>query len=201
MRPMHPHLIAVAALLMPSLLFAQSAASPIRHSLYVALGGDPGSLGAAESSPFAVSAGVERAHVGSRWSLRLGADYRRLTSRYSETRWEDYGVALTARYGRRSGTLRPYLLGGVGVADLRTRGRWTKYDDVGRTLYGPVDSGFTSASRWNGSITSGLGTDFALGRLRLFAEVKLNLYPARLSDRARARSMESTKALYFGIKF
>ena len=151
MRWMHRHqLIALAALLVPSLLPAQSAATPIKNSLYVALGGDLGLLDAAEHPPLFMSAGVERARVGSRWSLRLGADYRRVTSRYSAVRWEDFGVALSVRYGRRSGVLRPYLLGGVGIADLRMRSRWAKYDDVTGVTYAPVDSGFTTASRWNG---------------------------------------------------
>jgi hypothetical protein len=195
------HVLALVALLTPSLLFAQSTASPIRHSLYVALGGDPALLGADQSSSHAVSAGVERTHLGSRWSLRLGADYGRVTSQYADMRREEFAVALTARYGRRSGVFRPYLLGGVGVADLRVRSRWIKYDDAIGPIFTPVDSGVTSISHWNGSITSGFGTDIAIGRLRLFTEAKANLYPATLSGRGRSAGMEVRKALYFGIKF
>jgi hypothetical protein len=194
------HLIAIAVLLVPSLLPAQHAASPITHSLYVALGGDPVVLGADHGASHAVSAGVERARVDSRWSLRLGAEYNRVTSEFSESRSEKLGVALSARYGRRSGMFRPYLLGGMGIADLRRRGKWIKYDDVAGPVFTPVDSGFTSTSNWNGLITSGFGTDVALGRLRLFTEAIVNVYPARLGERGRYRGTQASKALYFGIR-
>jgi hypothetical protein len=194
-------LIALVALLTPSALLAQSPDSPTQHSLYVALGGDPALSDRYESSPLVVSAGVERARVGSRWSLRLGADYRRQSTSNSDTRWEDFGVGLSARYGRPSGIIRPYLLGGFGIADLRTRGRWTKYDSVNGVIYGQADSAFTSSSRWNGSMTSGLGSDVTLGRLRLFTEARLNLYPARLSGAPRSSGVRVTKALYVGVKF
>ena len=195
------HLIALATLLTPSVLIAQSADSPIKHSLYVALGGDPGFGRQDRRSALALSAGVERGRAGSRWSLQLGADYRRETSTYSDTRFEVFGIGATARYGRRSGAIRPYLLGGIGIADLRRRGRWLKYDDVNTTFYGPLDLELTSSSRWNGSISSGLGADVTLGPLRVFTEARLNLYPERLSDRAPHRALEETKALYFGLKF
>jgi len=201
MRPMHMlHLIAPLALLAPLPLLAQSTASPIRHSLYVALGGDAGFSDGTQNPPLFLSAGVEREHAGSRWSLRLGADYRRMSSRYSETRWEDFGVSVNARYGRRSGTLRPYLLGGVGIADLRIHGPFVKYNDVIGPITPPLDSTITSASRWNGSIDSGVGTDLVLGRLRLFTEARVTLYPARLSDHPGTRGFAGRKALYLGIK-
>jgi hypothetical protein len=193
-------LIALLLPLAPATLPAQHADPPIRHSLYVALGGDFVFREVRERSPLALSAGLERGRVGSRWSLRLGADYRRQTTSYSDTRWEDVGVGLTARYGKRSGAVRPYLLGGIGIADLRVRSRWSKYDEINSTFYGPVDSGFTSSSRWNGAITSGLGTELTLARLRVFSEARLNLYPARLSDARRSREMKSTKALFIGVK-
>src|SRR5687767_1586100 len=101
----------------PSVLLAQHVDSPIARSLYLALGGDVFREGY-EQAPFFVSAGVERSRPGSRWSFRLGADYRRLSVRYADTRWEDFGLGVAARYGRSSGAIRPYLLGGIGIADL-----------------------------------------------------------------------------------
>jgi len=202
MRRTHTHrLIALSTLLAPSLLGAQSAVSPITHSLYVALGGDAVALDKAERPPLFVTAGVERGRADSPWSLRLGAEYRRAAARYEDTRWEDFAVAVTERYGRRSGTFRPYLLTGVGIADLRVRGRLAKYDNFSGPIYPPVDTTMTTVSRWNGLITSGLGTDVALGRLRLYTEARFNLYPARLSAGYQGRSTKGSKALYFGIKF
>jgi hypothetical protein len=198
--PAH-YAIALLASLTPAVLHAQSSGSPIENSLYVALGGDPLLAERSRLTPLSISAGIERGHVGSRWSLRFGADYRRTTTAYSDTRWEDFGAAVTARYGKRSGPIRPYLLGGVGVADLRTRGRWLKYDSAIGTVSGPVDSSFTTLSRWNGSITSGFGADVPLGRLRLFTEARANFYPARLSGASQLQGMRFTKALYFGVRF
>jgi len=183
-----------------SALRAQSASSPIRHALYVALGGDPTSGDGYMGTPLAISAGVERARVGSRWSLRLGADYRRQTaSGFGTRRLEDFGVGVSARYGRASGAIRPYLLGGVGIADLRTRVRGAVYyiDPDGR-LFPPYSY---DHSRWNGSLTTGVGTDFTIARLKLFTEARLNMYPARLSDEPKPRRMETTRALYFGVRF
>ena len=200
-RTLTHQLIAILALLAPTALLAQSTDSVIEHSFYLALGGDPALSEGASHSPLAVSAGVERARSGSRWALRLGADYRRATIPNSDDRWEDFGVGLTARYAKRSGPIRPYLLGGVGIADLRLRSRWAKYDSIKGAFYGPVDSSFSTLSRWNGSITSGVGADVALGGLRLFTEARLNLYPARLSVSPRSRDMRTTKALYLGVRF
>jgi hypothetical protein len=193
--------IALLVLLTPAALRAQRADSPIEHSPYLALGGDPLLAERSRLAPISFSAGIERAHSGSRWSLRLGADYRRTTTAYSDTRWEDFGVGVTARYGMQSGLIRPYLLGGVGVADLRTRGRWLKYDSAIGTVSGPVDSSFTTSSRLNGSITSGFGADVPLGHLRFFTEARANFYPARLSGAAGPQEMRFTKAFYFGVKF
>ena len=194
----------VAAVLVISsapLLSAQTSGSPIRHALYLALGGDPASGDGYRNAPRAVSAGVERGREGARWSMRLGADYRRQTSGGSlgSSRSEDFGVNLTARYGRASGAIRPYLLGGVGVAELRTRVRDGRYyADPEGLLFPPVSY---DRSRWNGAILTGLGTDLNVGRLRLFAETRRNLYPAQLSDQPRTNRWISTKAFYFGIKF
>ena len=99
----------VATILVASLaasLGAQASASPIRHSLYLALGGDPTSQDLYMNAARAVSAGVERSQAGSRWSMRLGVDYRRQTSNGSlgSSRLEEFGVNLSARYsgqGRR----------------------------------------------------------------------------------------------------
>jgi hypothetical protein len=181
-------------------LRAQSGGSPIRHALYVALGGDPTSGDGYMGIPLALSAGLERTRVGSRWSLRLGADYRRQTaSGFGTRRLEDFGVGVSVRYGRASGAIRPYLLGGVGVADLRTRVRGARYYiDPDGVLFPPYSY---DHSRWNGSVTTGAGTDFTLGRLKLFTEARLNMYPARLSDEPKPRRMETTRALYFGVKF
>lgn len=153
-----------------------------------------------EGTPIAVSAGVEQSRKGSRWAFRLGADYRRQSaSGFGTRRVEDFGVSLSTRYGRASGAVRPYLLAGVGVANLRTRVRGaTYYVDPQGLLFPPYSY---DHSRWNGSLTSGVGTDFTLGRFKLFTEARLNMYPARLSNEPRPRNMKSTKALYFGIKF
>lgn len=202
MRRTHTHrLIVLSALLAPALLGAQSTTSPIRHSLYVALGGDAVALDAAERPSLFAAAGVERGRAESHWSLRLGAEYRRATARYADTRWQDFALSITERYGRRSGTFRPYLLGGVGIADLRVRGQYAKYDNFSGPIYPPVDTTMTTVSRWNGLLTSGLGTDVALGRLRLFTEARFNLYPAGISVGYQGRTTKTSKALYFGIKF
>ena len=195
-------LIALSALvsLSASPLHAQSGGSPIRRALYVALGGDPVRERGYNGEPVAVSAGIEQTRTGSRWGFRLGADYRRQTSSYlSHSRWEDFGVGISARYGRASGVIRPYLLGGVGVANLRTRVRDARYyADPDGVLFPPQSY---DRSLWNGSLTTGLGTDVTLGRLRLFTEARMNLYPAHLSAHPATRSPQINKALYFGIKF
>ena len=152
------------------------------------------------SKPVALSVGIEQTRSGSRWGFRLGADYRRQTSSYlSQSRWEDFGVGVSARYGRASGVIRPYLLGGVGVANLRTRVRDARYyADPDGVLFPPQSY---DRSIWNGSLTTGLGTDVTLGRLRLFTEARMNVYPARLSAHPATHSNLTTKALYIGIKF
>ena len=191
--------LTLLAVFVPSALDAQHVNAPIEHSPYFAIGSDVLRQGY-EPTPLFVSAGLERSRAGSRWSFRFGADYHRLGMRYADTRWEDFGLGVAARYGRRSGAIRPYLLGGIGIADLRVRGRWVKYEEVSGTISGPIDSAFTSTSRWNGSITPGLGTEVRLGRVQLFSEVRLNFYPARLSDARKPRQMRTTKALFIGVK-
>jgi hypothetical protein len=193
--------LVLLALLSPSSLDAQRADSTIRYSPYVAVGGDVLRRGFPERTPLFLSAGLERARSGSPWSLRLGADYRRQTVPLARTRWEDFGVGISARYAGGVGAIRPYLLGGVGIANLRVGGPWVKYNQINGTISGPVDSSFTFWSRWNGSITSGLGTEVTVGPLRLFGEARLNLYPARLSDAPRPAQMLTTKALFLGVKF
>ena len=182
-----------------SLLQAQANGSSIRRALYVALGGDPVSGVGYPRTPLAVSAGVEQSHAGSRWALRLGADYRRQTSNVlGDQRWEDFGLGLSARYGRASGAIRPYLLGGAGVANLRTRVRNARYyADPAASLFAPQSY---DVSRWNGSLTTGLGTDFTVGHLKLFTEARLNLYPGRLGQ-PQNDVMRTTKAFYLGVKF
>jgi Outer membrane protein beta-barrel domain len=197
----HSLVAAVLVISTTASLGAQASASPIRHSLYLALGGDPTSSDLYMDAARAVSAGVERSRAGSRWSMRLGADYRRQTSDGSlgSTRLEEFGVNLSARYGRSSGSIRPYLLGGVGIADLRTRVRDARYyADTQGTLWPPVSY---DRSRWNGALLTGLGTDFTIGGVRLFAETRLNLYPAFLSTHPRTYGWGSTKALFLGVKF
>jgi hypothetical protein len=197
-----PQLIAAIALLLPSALHAQHDESPIRHTLYLALGGDPTAGDQYQHAPVATSLGVERSRVGSRWSLRLGADYRRTSSRFTDARDEHFGLGISARYGRRTGVVRPYLLAGAGVADLRRRssGRYVS-EEANAILLPPGTTVSYSTSRWNGSLTSGVGTDFGIGRLGLFTEARLNLYPARLSGGPKPQIMQTTKALYVGMKF
>ena len=193
-------ILSVLALLCSSPLQAQSSTPPIQRALYVALGGDPATETTYAGTPIAVSAGIEQSRTGSRWALRLGADYRRqAASSFGTRRLEDFGVSLSTRYGRASGLVRPYLLAGVGVANLRTRVRGASYyiDPQGQ-LFPPYSY---DHSRWNGSFTTGAGTDLTIGRVKLFTEARLNVYPARLSNEAKPRNMEATKALYFGIKF
>jgi len=192
---------AVLAVPPASALGAQTSSSAISHSLYVALGGDPTSHDIYMNAARALSAGMERSQVGSRWSMRLGADYRRQTSNGSlgSSRLEEFGVNVSARYGRASGSIRPYLLGGVGIADLRARVRDARYyADTQGALWPPVSY---DRSRWNGAILTGLGTDLTIGRVRLFAETRLNLYPALLSDHPRTNGWGSAKALFLGVKF
>ena len=196
-------LIVIAALVAPpaSSLQAQTTRSPIAHALYLALGGDPTSGDGFVTTPLALSAGVERTRAGSRWALRLGADYRRQSSNssFGSTRSEDFGVSLTARYGRSAGAIRPYLLGGVGLADLRTRGRNLRYYiDPDAVLFPPQSY---DHSRWNGSLTTGVGTDVTVGRLKLFTEARLNLYPGSLTTEPHQRYMVTRKALFLGVKF
>jgi len=181
-------------------LHAQARSSPIRRALYVALGGDPMQESGYAGTPMALSAGIEQTRAGSRWGFRLGADYRRQTSSYlQQSRWEDFGVGISARYGRASGVIRPYLLGGVGIANLRTRVRDARYyADPDGVLFPPQSF---DRSRWNGSLTTGLGTDVTLGRVRLFTEARMNLYPSQLGGPPGTQYREWTRALYFGIKF
>ena len=90
------------------------------------------------------------------------------------------------------------MLGGVGVAQLRTRVRDGRYYvDFDGPLSAPVSYDHV---RWNGSMTTGLGTDFSLGGVKLFTEVRLNLYPGSLSSQ-RTESLRTTRALLFGVKF
>ena len=188
-----------ALIAFPASSSAQSNQSPIRRALYVALGADPATHSSTASAPLAATVGVEQSRVGSRWAFRLGADYRRVTeSYYSTSRWEDFGLGLTARYGRSSGAIRPYLLGGVGVAQLRTRIRNARYYfDPEGLLFPP-----TSLDRvgWNGSATTGLGTDVTLRGVKLFTEARFNVYPGQLSS-LPYQSSRLTKALYLGVKF
>jgi hypothetical protein len=185
----------------PPSLRAQTVGSPIRNSLYLALGGDPASHDIYLSAARAVSAGVERSQAGSRWSMRLGADYRRQTSNglLGSTRLEEFGANVSTRYGRASGWIRPYLLGGVGIADLRSRARDARvYLDTQGRLSPPVSY---DRSRWNGVLLTGLGTNLTFGRVRLFAETRLNLYPALLSEHPHTYGWGANKALVFGVKF
>ncbi len=195
-------LIVLSALvaLSASPLHAQAAGSPIRRALYVALGGDPVQESGYVGRPMALSAGIEQTRAGSRWGFRLGADYRRQTSSFlQQSRWEDFGVGISARYGRASGVIRPYLLGGVGVANLRTHVRDARYSaDPEGVLFPPQSY---DRSLWNGSLMTGLGTDVTFGRLRLFTEARMNVYPAHLSAHPATHSNLTTKALYIGIKF
>lgn len=186
----------LAALAVPSLR-AQSSSSPIRHALYLALGGDPFSGNDYANAPRAVSAGVERSRDGSRWSMRLGADYRRQSSDgvYGKSRLEDFGANLLARYGRASGSIRPYVLGGVGGAQLRMRVRDARYyADSDGALFPPQSY---DLSRWAGSLTTGFGTDVDVGRLRLFSEARLT---SHMNVFHPTRGAETRKALFFGIK-
>ena len=178
---------------------AQEATPPIKRALYVALGGDPVANSGTGSYPLALTAGLEQGRPGSRWSFRLGADYRRLSSHYySEARWEDFGVALSARYGRASGSVRPYVLGGAGIAQLRTRVRdATYYFDPNGVLFPPYSY---DDARVNGSLVTGVGTDATIGRVKLFTEARVNLYPAWFSSKPN-RGTTATKALFFGVKF
>ena len=188
--------------LAPAIAGAQNASSPITRSLYFALGSDPLAASFSENPSLAVSAGIDQARSGSRWSLRFGADYVRRTSSYGDGRSEDFGVNVSARYGRRSGTLRPYLLGGVGVAQLRTRHTYTSYFSQGPIYFvspSPAPGTFSS-SRWNGSILSGIGLDARLGRYTLFAEPRFTFYPAPLSDK-KYSSLRWTEALFLGVRF
>ena len=139
--------------------------------------------------------------MGSRWAFRLGADYRwqSAASSFGSARQEDFGIGLTARYGRSAGAIRPYLLGGVGIADLRTRVRNARYyADPEGLLFPPASY---DHSRWNGSLTTGLGTDVTVGRLKLFTEARLNLYPGSLTTQPLSHFMVTRKALYLGVKF
>ena len=68
-------------------------------------------------------------------------------------------------------------------------------------IIGVPDTAISATSRWNGMLTQGLGTTFAIGRVHLFTEARLNLYPARLSDRKPYRSLEASKALLLGVRF
>jgi hypothetical protein len=190
-------------MLAPALAGAQNVSSPITRSLYLALGSDPLAANAPENLPLAASAGFEQSRSGSRWSLRFGADYMRRRSSYLDMRWEEFGINVSARYGRRTGTLRPYLLGGAGIAQLRTRTTAIDYYSRGPIHFvSPLPSPETfSTTRWNGSILGGFGLDARLGRYTLFAEPRFTIYPATLSDRKRYRSLQWTEALFVGVRF
>jgi hypothetical protein len=84
------------------------------------------------------------------------------------------------------------------VANLRTRVRNARYyADPAASLLAPQSY---DLSRWTGSLTTGLGTDFTLGQLKLFTEARLNLYPGRLGQ-PHNDVMRTTKAFYLGVKF
>lgn len=197
------HCLLLLLVLAPAFAGAQNVSSPISRSLYLALGSDPLAHGEPEEFPLAVGAGIEQSRRGSRWSLRFGADYMRRTSSYLDMRWEYFGVNASARYGRRSGTLRPYLVGGVGIAQLRTRQTSIPYYSQGAIYFvSPLPAPETfSTSRWNGSVLTGFGLDARFGRYTLFAEPRFTIYPATLSDRKPYRSLQWTEALFFGVRF
>jgi hypothetical protein len=182
---------------LPAALRAQATQSPVKHALYLALGGDPTAGDGPLSVPFAMSAGVERTRSGSRWTVRLGADYRRQSSNdLGRARWEDFGVSVTTRYGRASGPIRPYVLGGLGIVDQRTRVRDAVfYADPGGILFPPHSFDYSS---WTGALVTGIGSDFTLGRVRLFTEARFNLHP--LSILGLSRGVNTNKALYVGIR-
>jgi hypothetical protein len=46
-----------------------------------------------------------------------------------------------------------------------------------------------------------LGSDVAIGRLTLFAEARLNIYPGSLTTERHQHYMVSRKALLLGVKF
>lgn len=192
-----PLALSVLTALPRSSLHAQSVASPIHRALYLALGGDPGSGEDGTSTPLSLSAGIEQSRTGSRWAFRLGADYRRQTSNlFGSSRGEDFGIGLSARYGRASGAIRPYALAGVGGANLRIRVRDARYyADPNGTLFPPQSY---DLSRWAGSLTAGFGTDVNVGRLRLFSEARLTSY---MNVFHPSRGADTRKALFFGIKF
>jgi hypothetical protein len=187
--------------LAPVVMRAQSApTSPISRALYIALGADPYS-GSPQHLPIALSAGLEQGRIGSRWTFRLGADYLRTTFPYFDRREEEYGVAAAGRFGRRRGALRPYALGGVGIANLRSRGSGPGYvfsPELGYHV--PVETMAYATSRWNGSLLAGVGLDVRLGPMDLFIEQRVNVYPTRLSTDLKY-STHLTKALFLGARF
>lgn len=193
-------LLAPMLVLAPVVARAQSAqASPISRALYVALGADP--YVGWRRPPIALSAGVEERRVGSRWAFRLGADYLRTTHTDFEQRDEEFGLAASARYGRSRGALRPYALGGVGIAYLRSRGTGPGYvfsPELGYHV--PVEGIHFSTSRWGGSLLAGVGLDVRLGRAGLFIEQRASLYPSRLFT-DRRYSSRITRPLFLGVKF
>jgi hypothetical protein len=125
----------------------------------------------------------------------------RTTFAHSDLRREEFGAAVGVRYGRRSGAVRPYLLGGVGIANLRTNALRFKGDYVYQDVILPLDTTIAGTSRWNGVLTPGFGTDITLGRVRLFTEARINFYPRFLTDRRRYGDDKGTKALFIGVKF
>ena len=184
----------------PQLVSAQRTASPITHALYLALGTEP-QMGERQPAPIAVSAGIERSRAGSRWAFRLGTDYLLKRSAYSGMRWQEFAAGVSARYGRSSGAVRPYLLGGIGIADLRTNALRIKGDLAFQDQIVSVDTTIAGTSRWNGVLTPSIGTDVRLGHLRLFTEARINLYPRFLTDRERYGDDKASKVLLFGVRF
>jgi len=193
-------LLALLAFMAPSVVRAQRAESPIANALYLALGTDPPPHERYRSTPLALSAGLERTRLGSRWAIRFGADYMLKRSAYSGLRWEEFAAGVSVRYGRSSGAVRPYLLGGIGIADLRTNALRIKGDFAYQDVTVSVDTVLAGTSRWNGVLTPGLGTDILLGRVRLFTEARINYYPRFLTDRRRHGDDRVSKALFLGVK-
>jgi hypothetical protein len=188
--------------LVPFTLRAQNLQSPITRSLYLALGGDVLSPDTYVSVARSLSFGVEQSRPGSRWTTRLGANYMRHVWKTTDWRNEEFGVDVSARYGRRSGVVRPYLLGGVGIAHLHSQGTGGRYyPDPNSPSVIIVERYPLNAWRWNGSLTFGAGADVRFGPLKLFTEGRINAYPDFLGDPEAYRRSLTTRALYFGLRF
>lgn len=188
--------------LAPLTVQAQDRESPVTRSLYLALGGDALSSSDYGSVGRSLSFGVEQTRPGSRWSIRLAADYMRHVRKATDWRNEEFSAGASARYGRRSGVIRPYLLGGLGIAHLHSQGTALRYGfDLNAPSVTEPERYPFNYWRWNGSLTVGAGTDVKLGRLKLFTEGRLNAYPDFLGDPGAYRSALTTRALYFGLRF